>query len=245
MRTAWLGFFVLVLTASAAAAPVTVPFVGCPSDGQSGPLPVPKAKQVPVSLPPAVAARVAIYGADYSIGVLAPRGWHCAHLYGSNGAFTVVAQEPVSPKALLDHHSIHGPAVQVSMNNGGTSGRFEVARLIARYFPDRHAFLESVIAEEIEPAKDFPRGPFKDDQFVSRRRDFVEVVTPPGRKGLGTESRLDPSDRPIHAAASILGGTDDDWVGYVFAVRLPKDQEDLAPAILTWTEHTYLAPKAR
>jgi hypothetical protein len=238
-----LGFLALVLTASASAAPVTVPFIGCPSDGQSGALPIPKTKQIPVSLPPAVAARLAIYGADYDIGVLAPRGWHCAHLYGSNGAFTLVAKEPISPKALLDHHSVRGPAIQVTMNNGGTSGRFEVARLIARYFPDRHAFLDSVIAEEIEPAADFPRGPFKDDQVVSRRRDFIAVVTPPGREGLGTMSRLTVADLPIHAAASILGGPDDDWIGYVFAVRLPKDQEDLAPAILTWAEHTYLGAK--
>lgn len=242
MRTVWLGLVALVLAASAAAAPVTVPFIGCPSDGQLGPKPIPKAKRVPVRLSPDVAARLAIYGADHHSGVLAPRGWHCAYLYGSSGDFTVVASERITPQSLLDGHAVRGPAIQVSTDEGGTSGRFGVARLIARYFPNHHDFVATVIAGGFGSAKDFPRGPFKDDQIVSRHRDFVEVVTSPGRKGLGTMSRLAPSDLPIHAVGALY--TEGDWLGYVFAVRLPKDQEDLAPVILTWAEHTYLAPKA-
>lgn len=206
-------------------------------------MPLPKAKPIAVNLPPATAARLAIYGADYDLGVLAPRGWHCAHLYGSSGAFTIVAEEEVTPNTLFANRPIRGPAIQISMSNGGTSGRFEVAQLIGRYFPHRHAFLDRVIREGIEPARSFPRQPYKSDLVVARRRDFIEVITPAGHKGLGTQSRLDASDLPIHAVASVRGGVDEDWAGYVFSVRLPNRQEDVVPVILKWAEHTYLEAK--
>ena len=233
------------LTGIAPAASVTVPFVGCPSDGQMGPQPIPKGKPVPVSLPAAMASRLAFYRSTQWDGVLAPRGWHCAHLYGSNGWFTVVAQEPVTPASFLGTKPkpISGPAIQLSQSDSGTSGRFEVARLIARYFPERRAFLKSVIDEGIEAASDFREGPFQTDILVSRRKDVVEYLTPAGKEGLGTVSRLSPSVLPIHAVAAVGGARDEDWAGYVLAVRLPKDQEDLAPAILDWAAKTYWETK--
>lgn len=97
-----------------------------------------------------------------------------------------------------------------------------------------------MIDEGIEPTRYFPSGPFKDDRLIVSRRDFIEVVTPPGHDGLGTLSRLSPSELPIHAAAAVMGGRQDDWIGYVFAVRLPKGREVLAPAILGWNERRYL-----
>jgi hypothetical protein len=245
LKRARFGFLAFLLAVPSAAGPVTVPFVGCPSDGQVGPDPAPKGEPVPVTLDAKTASRLAFYQSKYDSGVLAPRGWHCANLEGSSGWFTIVAPEPLDPTVLLDpkKHPLTGPAIQISANNGGTSGRFEVAQLIARYFPQRRAFLRSVIAEGIEPASYFPSGAFKTDRLVSQRPNIVEYLTPPRRKGLGTKSRLVPSDLPIHAVAAVIGDADADWAGYVFSVRLPKNQEDLAPIILRWSERTYLETK--
>jgi hypothetical protein len=235
----------ILLFSSAVAAPVTVPFVGCPSDGQVGPDPAPKGKPVVVSLDAKTASRLAFYQSKYDSGVLAPRGWHCANLEGSSGWFTIVALEPLDPTVLLDpkKHPLQGPAIQISQNYGGTSGRFEVAQLIARYFPQRRAFLHSVIKEGIEPASHFPSGAFKTDRLVSQRPNIVEYLTPAGREGLGTKSRLVPSDLPIHAVAAVIGNADEDWAGYIFSVRLPEDQDDLTPVILGWAKRAYLEAK--
>jgi hypothetical protein len=75
----------LAVIASLAAFPVlaqsTVPFVGCPMDGQQGPIEAPVR---PLDIPPVsdgVAGRLAYY-ASGNIGVLAPRGWSCLGLLG-------------------------------------------------------------------------------------------------------------------------------------------------------------------
>jgi hypothetical protein len=236
---------ITALPSTANAGTATVPFVGCPSDGQVGPDPAPTGKPVPVALDAQTASRLAFYQSKYDNGILAPRGWHCANLEGSNGWILFLASEHLNATALLDpkNHPLKGPAIQFTVRNGGTSGRFEVAQLIARYFPQRRAFLKSVIAEGIEPAGDFPSGPFKADQLVTRRKDLVEYLTPAGRKGLGTKSRLIPSDLPIRSFAAVVGGANDDWAGFTMAVRLPKDMDDLAPVILSWAERRYATGK--
>jgi len=243
----FLSAIALFLSSAAAAEPVTVPFVGCPSDGQTDAIPAPKGKPVVVSLPPATAARLAYYKAETGVGTLAPRGWHCFGLYGSSGWVLVTAPQLLTSDDFFGKHPkpLTGPAVEVSFDDGGTSGRFGVAGLIARYFPDRRAFLQKVIAEKIEPASAFPLVPFKDDQFVSRAGGIVEIVNPPRRQGVGTLGRLVASDLPIHATVAVTGDErkDEELGGWVFAVRLPKDQDDLAPAILRWAEHAYLETK--
>jgi len=227
------------------ASAATVPFVGCPSDGQVGPDPAPRGKPVAIALDPKIAVHLAFYQSKYDEGVLAPRGWHCVNLEGSSGWFTIVAREPVKAEDFIRRREkpITGPAIQISMNDGGTSGRFEVARLVARYFPQRRAFLQNVLAEGIEPASDFPNGGFKTDRIVQRQDDLIEVLTPPYKKGLGTMSRLVPSDLPIHAAAVVTGSVDDDWGGIIFSVRLASEQDALAPTVLAWNLRHYRGAK--
>ena len=125
-------------------ATVTVPFVGCASDGQAGPQAAPSGKSLTVTIPAGVAQRLAYYKAEYSAGVLAPRGWHCFSTYGSNGASLFVSPEPMDSKTLLslDWKGFTGPAIQISVSDGGTSGRFEVAKVIARVFPEYKAFAQ-------------------------------------------------------------------------------------------------------
>ncbi|HVN17333.1 MAG TPA: hypothetical protein VMU05_01125 [Dongiaceae bacterium] len=89
------------------------------------------------------AERLAYYKAEYGVGVLAPRGWHCFGTYGSNGATLYVSPDPINAADLLSTSwkGFAGPAIQISVAEGGTSGRFEVAKTIARVFPKHKAFV--------------------------------------------------------------------------------------------------------
>ena len=138
-----------------------VPFVGCASDGQAGPQTAPAGPSKAVAVPAATAQRLAWYKAEYGPGVLAPRGWHCFSTYGSNGSNLFVSSDAIDSKTLLsmDWKGFTGSAIEIAVSSGGTSGRFEVAKVIARVFPAYKQFAQNVIAEGIEPASDFPVGP--------------------------------------------------------------------------------------
>lgn len=214
--------------AAAADGPASVPFVGCPSDGQQGPQPAPRSGTVP-AVPAAAAAQLAYY-ASGDLGVLAPRGWHCFGLYGSNGSILIVTPEPHGSRDLLAYPSqpLRGPAVQLTWSDGGTSGRFEVARVIALAFPAQMAFARRVAAEGI--GDPLPSGPYPTDHMVRLRPNAVGYTTPAGREGLGTASRLAPSGRPIDGLAVL--DTTGDWNLIKIDVRLPAAQAGLATPIL-------------
>jgi hypothetical protein len=237
-------FLAVVLSAGCVAAPVTVPFVGCPSDGQQGVIAPPRGKPVAVNLAPGVAAQLAFYKSRYDDGVLAPRGWHCANIEGSDGFDVMVSPEPHRTSDFLGGKRwvLHGPAVLVTGNYAGTSGRFAVANLVSRYFPGHDAFVRARIAELPEFQKELRFGPYPADRLVARRGNLVEFITPPGATGLGTSWRIKPSDVPVHAVAALTGSPQEPD-GFVFAVRLSKDQEALAAVILKWAERTYLTAK--
>ncbi len=217
------------LTVSAWAA---VPFVGCASDGQTGPVPAPRAiRRMPQVAGPAE-IRLAFYAVDDSLGVLAPRNWHCIGLYGSNGRLLLVTPEAMSADSLLAQVPVPGPAVQLSVSLGDTSGRFDVARVAARLFPSRRAFVQQVIAEDIEPAKTFPMGPFPGDTITRRNDQVVEYDTPAGRTGMGTTSRLVPGATPISGVAILTRAPD----SIVLASRMPPGDEALTQAIIVGVE---------
>jgi hypothetical protein len=212
------------------AEPVTaVPFVGCPVDGQGGPLDAPTSGSTP-TLPAHLARRLAFY-ADGSRGVLAPRDWHCAALFGSSGSTLVVAPQAITPDSLLRNgHRSLGSAIVLRTSFGGTSGRFHVARVAARLFPRAQPFVQRVIDEGIVPKDQFPSRPYRADTLV-RRSDFdVEFTTPARRDGLGTDLGLAKNDQPIAGIAILLPDGDYDLV--MATLRLPPAQRDLVPPIL-------------
>jgi hypothetical protein len=249
-----LVFFVAtvgVQTAFAQAAPaakpapsavVTVPFVGCAADGQGGPLKAPVGKSLVVAIPAAIAQRLAYYKAEYSAGVLAPKGWNCFSIYGSDGSNLYVSPDPIDSKTLLsmDWKGFAGPAVQISVSSGGTSGRFEVAKVIARVFPAYKAFAQSVIAEGIEPASDFPSVPYPGDKLTYRAKNIVEFETPASAQGLGTDSRLQMNTSPIDGVA-IVSGADTDLT--LLSARVPAGDSDLIPAMIKQAEKEAVADK--
>lgn len=222
--------------AAKSAAVVTVPFVGCASDGQVGPLKAPTGKGKVVAIPAAMAQGIAYYKAEYSSGVLAPRGWHCFSTYGSNGANLFVSPDPIDSKTVLlsnDWTGFSGQAVQISVSSGGTSGRFEVAKVIARVFPLYKAFAQKVIAEGIEPASDFPFGPYPGDKLTYRAKNIVEFETPANAQGLGTDSRLQMDSSPIDGVAIISEGDTDLTL---LTARLSGPDRDLVQFIVKQAE---------
>ena len=222
-------------TAKSQEAPVVrVPFVGCSSDGQTGPVPAPKGDEKVVQIDARAAQRLAYYeAADY--GVLAPRGWYCFGTYGSNASNLYVAPEPIKGDDLFSTTwgGFTGPAIQASEISGETSGRLEVARVIARVFPAQKAFVQSVIKEGIEPASGFPFGPYPNDKLIFQSDRIVEYQSPPLSEGLGTISSLRANDYPINVVA-ILQGQAPDLL--LLTVRLPPDMNDLTSHIIQQIE---------
>jgi hypothetical protein len=212
-----------------------VPFVGCASDGQAGPQAAPTGPSKAVAISAAAAERLAWYNAQYGPGVLAPRGWHCFSIYGSDGSNLFVSPDAIDSKTLLsvDWKGFTGQVIEISVSSGGTSGRFEVAKVIARVFPAYKQFAQNVIAEGIEPASDFPSGPYATDKLTDRGKNIVEFETPASTAGLGTDSRLLPNASPIDGVA-IITGTDTDLTQ--LSARVSAKDRDLIRLIVKQVE---------
>jgi hypothetical protein len=230
-------------------AAVTVPFVGCASDGQAGPQAAPAGTSKAVAIAAGVAQRLAYYKAEDGPGVLAPRGWHCFSLYGSDGSILYVSPDPIDKDsfwfdangARVDWKGFTGEAIQVRVSLGGTSGRFEVAKVVARVFPAYKSFAQSVIAEKLEPASDFPFGPYPNDKLAYRGNNVVEFETPANTDGLGTNSNLLKNASPIDGVA-VIAGEDTNLVQ--LSARVAPADGDLISAMVKQMESdaaSYLA----
>jgi hypothetical protein len=204
--------------------------VGCPSDGQQGPVEAPKVPVTDVLASNRDAQGLAYYKAEYGEGVLAPRGWHCFATYGSSGVTLYVAPEALRWE---NRSGFHGPVVELSTASGGTSGRFTVAKKMARLFPEYRWFVQRVIAEGIEPAKDFPIGPFPNETLTYRDRRTVEYITPAYTYGTGTDSSLMPTANPIEGVVMLHG---EDLDATQLSVRLPSQSRELAKIITRQVE---------
>jgi hypothetical protein len=187
------------------------------------------------------AQRVAYYKAEQGIGVLAPRSWHCFGVYGSDGYALYVSPAEIVPANLLSSgwSDFDGPVIEIAGSNGDTSGRFTVARTIARVFPTHRDFVENVIAEGIEPASAFPLGPYPDDKLSYRNKEMVEYETPANKDGLGTNSRLKKNDDPIRGVAILVGETPD---LLLLSIRISPDPTNLTAAIVQQVERDSLPP---
>jgi hypothetical protein len=212
-----------------------VPLVRCGSDGQLGPIKPSsgRSKAIAMAIPAEAAQHLAYYKAQ--VGVLAPRGWYCFGTYGSNGQTLYVSPDPINPADLFSTswEGFAGPVVQVSREYGGTSGRFGVARTIARVFPAHKAFVGRVIAEGIEPATSFPYGPYPADTLKYRSENIVEFLTPAQKDGLGTASRLQKSDSSISGVVILFG---EEPILLQLWLRLPSETRDFAQLIIQQTE---------
>jgi hypothetical protein len=227
-----LGFAVAGLGMARGAQSIArVPFVGCPSDGQGGPVAAPLSPAKMLAIPEGVARRLAYYQAADGPGVLGPRGWSCAALSGANGSTLVVEPRPIRPTDFLGRARplIRGAGIQASVSFGDTSGRFAVARAIARLFPPERPFVHRLLQEGIAAASDVPFGPWPQDRVSYRSARIAEYETPANAQGLGTDSFFEPAGDPISGVALLTGDTPH---LSRLALRLPKDLRDLTPDIL-------------
>jgi hypothetical protein len=210
-----------------------VQFVGCAADGQTGPVAAPSVSNLTPTVPALVASQLAYY-ASTDLGVFGPRGWHCFGLYGSNGSILIVTPEPHDATDLLrTETNLTGPAIQLSRSIGGTSGRFEVARISARVFPVAKSLVRRVIDEGLIPKGEFPSGPYPNDTLNRRSDTVVEFVTPAYSEGLGTNSRISKNGQAISGVA-ILVPEDMDLV--MLSVRLPSKMQNLVSTIVRAVE---------
>lgn len=212
-----------------------VPFVGCKSDGQIGPSKAPSGPNRKLAISAEAAKRLAYYKAGDGFGLLGPRGWYCFGTYGSNGSTLYVSPDPIKASDLFSTSwkGFAGPAIQMSLSVGDTSGRFSVAKTIARVFPAHKTFVENVIAEGIEPARSFPWGPYPADALKYRGKDIVEFITPAQKEGLGTASWLQKNDTPISGVAILFG---EEPSLLQLSLRLPSEASDLTKLIIEQTE---------
>jgi hypothetical protein len=237
----------LLTTALAAAsflahAQTSVPYIGCPGDGQTGPYTAAKGSPKRVRLPPAIADHLAWY--EYSgdaghFGTLGPRGWNCFVTIGSNGWTLYISPEPLDSAKLLEHRNwkgFTGPAIQLSGSDGGTSGRFEVAKVVARVFPAHRDYARSIIAEGFGPASDYPFVPFHSDRLTYRSKELVEFTSPARHRGLGTMSWLLPSDQPITGFALLSIGPNVDTELLHLSFRLPPSLSPLGATLIQQAE---------
>lgn len=214
-----------------------VPFVGCKSAGQLGPLDAPTDKSKIVPLAAELAQKLAYYQAERGSGVLAPRGWYCFSTYGSSGNNLYVTPQPVDARTLFSDTwpGFSGPAIQLSLLYGGTSGRFEVAHVIARVFPAYKAFVRSVIKEGFDISSSFVFGPYPQDKLIYKSKEIVEYRTPPNTEGLGTNSNLQRNGSPTSGVA-ILAGIPSEPDLWLLSTRLPPNLVGLSTAITQQVE---------
>jgi hypothetical protein len=134
-----------------------------------------------------------------------------------------------------------GPAIEIATTYGDTSGRFGVARTIARVFPAHKAYVESVIRGGEEPASEFPFGPYPTDKLIYRSNSMIEYQTPANTDGLGTESSLLKKNGDPISGVAILVGREPNLV--VPSIRLPSELAVLLPAIIHRAERDARAAK--
>jgi hypothetical protein len=209
----------------------TVPFVGCPADGQMGPIAPPKGQAKVVSLGELPQGAISYYKGDQAPGVFAPAGWHCRVWYGSSGSGILVTPTPIDtthfqpPKVL-------GPAVEMGIAFAGTSGRFTVASFGARLFPRRlAAFIEGVRNERLVPDSELEPRRYARDSVRSMDSLLAAFTTPPGVSGLGTAGFLGPAEDPVHGVAVIAPDrTEPDMT--ILQVRLGANLRKLEAGVL-------------
>ncbi len=195
----------------------------------------PQGESRSVPIPPEAAQKLAYYKSAQNLGVLAPRGWYCVEISEAGGRRLVVGPKPIDPTNMYPpgETGFTGPVIEVSSIHSNTEGRFEIARIIARVFPDYKAVVARICAEFHEPISAYTLGPYPEDTLTYKSARVVEYITPPQTEGLGTQSQLSRSGSPIAGVAMLVGGAPD---LLLLAVRLPGNLRGLTPAIVHQVE---------
>ena len=205
----------------------TVPFVGCPEMEQGTYVAPPRTNAATVAVDSGTAQRLAYYGSQ-SLGLAAPRGWHCIAFSGSSGATLLVVPTPIDTSAR--DTSLSGSGIEMVSWDGGTSGRFGVATYSSRLFPGVGAsFVNRVKAESLVSAKEFERGPYRGDVVAYPSKLVAQVTTPANGHGFGTEGRLAAGEA---IRSIVVLDTTGEWGLTAVRIRLPRSMTSLESVLL-------------
>jgi hypothetical protein len=209
-----------------------VPVVGCPVSGMADDEPPPTTPpSTRVLIPQGTAGSLAFFTTDPDArrGVLAPKSWSCHAQSGSDGDILHV----VPPDAVQDRQGgYRGPMVRRRFVDGSTSGRFEVARVAARLFPQARAFVERVRSENLDGPEPYAFSPWPADRIQRLSGSVVAYSTPGGAQGLGRSGK--PPYGPEETTGVVMydaSGDEPSLVG--IDVRLGSRDDLLATAIQT------------
>ncbi|MGA3242899.1 MAG: hypothetical protein ABSG03_42200, partial [Bryobacteraceae bacterium] len=151
----------------------------------------------------------------------------------------------LSPKPIHQSMSgwegLEGSAIEIEHMNGGTSGRYDIAQIIARVFPAYRAIAIRALDGIDLP---IPSGPYPKDTLEYIGKTIVEYKTPAQTEGLGNfDSLLGKNDKPIARAAILLvdpppnpNGDPPDPDMVRLSVRFLPDLPRLTPAIVRYVE---------
>lgn len=214
---------------------VSIPLVGCISDGPSDPREAPKGTNTSVPITTKAAQILVYYRSADGLGVLAPRGWHCYGLYGSGGDSLYVGPQPIDGSMFsIGRSGFTGPIIEISHTFGPNSGRFDVARIIARVFPAYKPSAYKLLEGFDSETNSLIFGPYAKDALTYRSDRVVEYNTPAQADGLGTYSWLKKDGSPIEGVAMLVGQTPD---LLLLSVRLPPELSGLTSVIIRQFEH--------
>lgn len=201
---------------------VTVPFIGCPSDGQAGPIPPPTGKTRKIGVSFKLPGKVAFFKGVQGIGVFAPAGWHCFVSYGSAGATTIVSAHAL-PTSGMPPRDLGAPTIDISSYAGDTSGRFNVAILGHMLFPDvSKDFVKKVEDEGILSKAQIEKIAYPTDKLTYLNKTLVQFETPANAKVLGNGYLNDAT--PLLSLVSWNDG--DDGVGVsILHVNMGKQDD--------------------
>lgn len=232
-RIAWIILGCSLLLPTANAAEMEFPFVGCPADGQAGALDPPTGSTKTFHVEGALPVPFAYYQGQQGMGVFAPAGWHCRVWYGSSGSFMIVTPKPIRPP-YFPPPSYAAPVVEVSCVIGGTSGRFEAARLSAMLFPSlTKRFVKQVESEEVMMGgKPEDKKKYRTDSLKYLSQRIVEFRTPANTKGLGTEGHIKATNRPIQGIVVLAESDGDPPDVLIFSTSLGEGDQTVEPFIL-------------
>jgi len=208
----------------------------------SGPVEAPKGKFKRILGEPGADSTLAYYSSGEGVGALAPRGWHCFNVYGSDGAFLVVTPEAMDDKAIVATISsgFKGQAVIYNYTNGFTSGRDEIEPVVQHIFPAHMKLARNAAANNDQPPPHYV-GPYPQDRLRYLSSEAVEFETPPHRDGIGTlQSHLRPDDEEIVGVHLLVRDRGDCCDLVSVAVRLPAADRKLASAIIRQVERDML-----
>jgi len=209
----------------------TVPFVGCPADGQVGRIAAPKGAPRVLPIRNVPTGEIAYYKGESAPGVFAPSGWFCQVSYGSSGGAVLVTPTPIDTTSWR-LQTVLGPAVEMSLSYAGTSGRFSVAIHGAGLFPKRLSrFIANVRTDYVVPDSEFAPHRYSHDSVTLVDSLVAEFTTPSRESGLGTDGPLGPAMDPIRGVAAIApDSTEPDMT--VLRIRLGANMRALENLLL-------------